>query len=249
MVLRENFLYFGKDFPCPLKPRFTPSIPTIPFKDDATGKFQFSWWIFGMKSMSLMVPDDNGGFSELKIDMVDPHAADSEPLRVVGPSTNDPWADVVFVMLDTGASVRMPFCLHADNVIPAIVIAGSYGSLLPESVLDKIRDTWLLNSEDILDLPENKNVNSYCGPERNLDGCDIVFTFEGYDHKVVDFRCPAKPFLKSSTRLPSDEGSGEPPSRFCTNLGKSPPHLEQNKIFILGIVSRDFAWADPDHTF
>lgn len=128
-----------------------------------------------------------------------------------------------------------------------IVTPGTSATFLPRVVHNEIRDNWLRNSSEILNLDANEDIDSYCGPERNLDNCEVVFTFIGQDGGPVDFRCPAKPFLRSYFPLPSERGE-EHPSRYCSIVkywplvdkitGKVLPRDSERFYWVLGAVSR-----------
>ncbi|KAL1939380.1 hypothetical protein VTO73DRAFT_9936 [Trametes versicolor] len=189
-----DFMYMGIRFPCILKPVFTPKLAV--YAAETPGSPCDRMWMLGMRAMSLLVPDGNNGFSEFKINMVNPNNESVKAYPV--------FANMIHVLLDTGTSK----------------------TYLPKDVHDEIRDSWLGNSQAILNLQANRKIQSYCGPERNLDDCEVVFTFIGQDGGSVDFRCPAKPFLKSYFPLPS-HGQETPPSRYCSTVMHWSPGMDE----------------------
>ncbi|OJT02125.1 hypothetical protein TRAPUB_7420 [Trametes pubescens] len=208
----HNLLYFGEDFPCVLKPRFTPKLAVYPTsgKLDPPGNRP---WMLGLESMSLIVPNHDP--FEFKIDMINPFRDNASALP------------------------------EYDNMIHVVLDSCTSATYLPAYVAHAIRHKWLQNSQDILKLDENEEVRrytGYCGPERDLHDCDIVFTFVGEDGQSVNFQCPALPFLKSHYPLPSHKDES-PPTRFICSVGSFADSKIPDKdrsYFILGI---NFYWS------
>lgn len=87
--------------------------------------------------------------------------------------------------------------------------------------MQTISTAWLRNKEELKAQPEKDGgtVHAYCGPERDLDKCDIVFTFRGLDGTPVKFQCAAKPFLQSPWALKTaSDAANETPQYYHSNI-------------------------------
>lgn len=91
-----------------------------------------------------------------------------------------------------------------------------------------ISTTWLRNKEE---LKDGGTVHAYCGPERDLDKCDIVFTFRGLDGAPVKFRCAAKPFLQSPWALKTaGDAAGDTPRHYHSNIRAHVPGGQEQGV-------------------
>ncbi|EIW53488.1 uncharacterized protein TRAVEDRAFT_23834 [Trametes versicolor FP-101664 SS1] len=208
-----DFLFFGPEFPSPLVPEFTPRLLVTSVAGEPTEtQPAYTHWMVALESISLV--DSKG--KHIKIPLVRP-----EQPKTQGKGDN-PHGRIVTPSATSSTPATPPAATNYSTYEVARVAldSGSTLTFLPLHAVEAIRDLWLCNKKEVLSLKENVEgkVHLYCGPERNLDQCDIIFTFAALDGYIrTEFRCPAKPFLKSKTPLPS-EGSRRSPQYFQCNV-------------------------------
>ncbi|EIW53486.1 uncharacterized protein TRAVEDRAFT_52616 [Trametes versicolor FP-101664 SS1] len=214
-----SLVYFGSAFPCILQPQFTPKLFVYGRVDvDVSSPLKYEHWRLGLSSISLV--DADAPDDILTIDLAN---------RAVEPSNDgdtDPSADKT-----------------ARDYVQVILDTGSTHSVLPRRAVQTISTIWLRNKEE---LKDGGTVHAYCGPERDLDKCDIVFTFRGLDGAPVKFQCAAKPFLQSPWALKTaSDAAGETPRHYYSNIRAHVPGEpeEEESCDVPFVFGTSFYWA------
>ncbi|KAI0772725.1 hypothetical protein BD413DRAFT_492267 [Trametes elegans] len=222
---RPSFVYHGQQFPCENKPTFTPKVP-LSFHTSGSRNVYTAWsvWLkaIGFQVFQLQPANRVGGSSSAArwlvsesytIDLTKPFHTDTHPTNdnpMQSQGTSSKVERALRKLEKPGRpqqpsgkapqSQKPPLASEPSNPLGINITldTGSARTWLPASVVNEMAVTWLRNDPALL---ASSGTAAYCGPERNLDQCEVVFTFVGHNGQPVELRCPAKPFFKAPLRL------------------------------------------------